>query len=72
MIEILSAIATIAATLLSVGSACFWIISQIIQKEIRKIAADHEFDYIKDYLIQLEKKIDEIKVDIQEIKLERR
>jgi hypothetical protein len=72
MVEILGVIATIVATLLSVGSACFWIIGQIVQKEIRKIAADHEFDYIKDYLIQLEKKIDEIKVDIQKIKLEGR
>lgn len=68
MLEILGVIATIVATLLSVGSACFWIISQIVQKEIKKITADHEFDYIKNYLIELERKMDEIKTDIQKIK----
>lgn len=68
MLEILGVIATIVATLLSVGSACFWIISQIIRKEVEKITADNEIDYIKNYLIELERKMDEIKTDIQKIK----
>ena len=81
MIELLGLIATIIGTLLSVGSACFWIVSQNTQKEVKRYAAEREFGHIKNSLLQLtnnltnefqdiERRLDEIKADTQEIKFE--
>jgi uncharacterized protein YlxW (UPF0749 family) len=81
MIEILGLIATIIGTILSVGSACFWVVQQNSQKEIKRYAAEREFGHIKNSLLQLtnnlsnefqdlERRLDEIKSDVQEIKFE--
>lgn len=81
MIEILGLLATLIGTLLSVGSACFCLAQENSQKEIKRYASEREFEHIKNSLIQLtnnltnqfqdlERKLDEIKSDIQEIKFE--
>lgn len=81
MIEILGLIAAIIGILLTVGSGVFWWYQQNIQKELKRYAAEREFGHIKNSLLQisnnlvnefqdLERKLDEIKSDIQEIKFE--
>lgn len=81
MIEILGLIATIIGTLLTIGSGIFWISQQNTQKEVKRYAAEREFGHIKNSMNQLttnlannfqdiERKLDDIAADIQEIKFE--
>ena len=81
MIELLGLIAAIIGTALSLGSGCLWLVHQKSQEEIKRYASEHELGHIKNYLLELtnnltnefqhlERKLDEIKSDIQEIKFE--
>lgn len=81
MVEILGLVMGIIGTGLAIGSGFFWYADSTAKKEIKKYAAEREFGHIKNSLLQLttnlandfqdiERKLDEIKSDIQEIKFE--
>lgn len=83
MIEILGLVMGIIGTGLAIGSGCFWYTDSIAKKEIKKYAAERDFGHIKNSLLQLttnlandfqdiERRLDEIKADLQEIKFESR
>lgn len=81
MIAILGLIIGIIGTLLAIGSGIFWWSEQRSKNETKAYAAQREFGHIKNSLVQLttnlandfqdmERKLDDIKSDIQEIKFE--
>lgn len=79
--EKLAIVAGIVSTFLTAGSGLLWILKTSESAAKKKYAAEREFGHIKNSLLQLtnnltnefqdlERRLDEIKSDIQEIKFE--